>query len=317
MVWSKLTLPKVFTSRIRDSRIICSASFIKQYDRLRRLEGTLKTSTPTSTSAVDALGLRVLGHLMREANSYSSLRRMSKAITSTPRRNEMNDLTALGRVYIRDFVNLFFNPPNWRVDTVMQVLQLPIDSKRHEKYVSMMKDGILPHTYSRYLALERDHYRCSITGSYDYCYNEIERYIFEGVTGRSSTPTFEANIIPARLIKAGAAEVNKKTRETCVKSILKDLGYEHVVDTSNDRWIHDLRNVLTMGQIPYHHFNSLRMWLEATGIPNEYLMEKTSIEASMQLLSERRMIFQRRVLDFSSCMRCAAELHTYLERMNI
>ncbi|KII93012.1 hypothetical protein PLICRDRAFT_170811 [Plicaturopsis crispa FD-325 SS-3] len=121
-------------------------------------------------------------------------------------------------------------------------------------------------------ALERDSYRCLVTGRYDALAAKRGVPLSEIQKFGSAVHTECAHIVPASTyFNLGASEPDKASEKdyaASVLAVLQRFGYN--VDQLNGEKVHSLFNVMTLEKNAHDLFEQLILWLEATDTPNCY-----------------------------------------------
>ncbi|KII93031.1 hypothetical protein PLICRDRAFT_672317 [Plicaturopsis crispa FD-325 SS-3] len=122
-------------------------------------------------------------------------------------------------------------------------------------------------------ALERDSYRCLVTGKYDALAAKRGVPLSEIQKFGSAVNTECAHIVPASTyFNLGASDPDKASKRdyaASVLAVLQRFGYN--VDQLNGEKVHSLFNVMTLAHDAHDLFDQwLNLWLEATDTPNCY-----------------------------------------------
>ncbi|KAJ7459031.1 hypothetical protein B0H11DRAFT_2199258 [Mycena galericulata] len=282
-----VSLPSTLSFRIATN----NPTVIRQYRRILTAEVATQEAYVSSKtqSAKQSLGdelvcLRVLGQTVQQIDNREGLALLTVAIESC---QDAAKLVALGRFCLRYFVRIFYRPTKYPTERSSP----PSLEQERVQLVLNMQQGTLSHSQAKNLALERDGYRCLVTGAYHRTDVETSAQLkHKRATGQSTVNTNAAHIIPEHLNNFTRAPLDdaaerefsrildvddatsepKINRNSDMWTMLKNFGSQKLIDELHGKNIHRLENIITIGMNEHDAMDSLQLWFEPTGVLNEY-----------------------------------------------
>ncbi|RDB14760.1 hypothetical protein Hypma_016236 [Hypsizygus marmoreus] len=264
------------------------------YDLLLKLEAQHLDDDRSKLVAV-----RLLGHLMHEigTNDSDALHRAIIALAAPGSGGD--EVIALGKVYLRSFVSLFR-----RSSRTPAPSEHP--SRDHEtSSTNELKPGTFDHHTAKRHALIRDEHQCCVCSAYDKASTKMSPEVGKkaeerfATAGQTTVTTDAVHIVPERLncgittfaefqgdeeegevISSLLVTENvvpsfetKAHQSSSVYAVFRAFGTAAILEELNGQAIHRLENILTLCIQHHQDFNDLDLWLEHTGVPNEYRIQ--------------------------------------------
>ncbi|KIY64439.1 hypothetical protein CYLTODRAFT_401865 [Cylindrobasidium torrendii FP15055 ss-10] len=129
------------------------------------------------------------------------------------------------------------------------------------------------HTEARTKALFRDNYRCILSGTPD-----LDSFVDMCMDEARAEETHCAHIFDESTNDISSAKVviDKKEYAANVWTIMRCMGYPHILDELKGVSVHRLGNIMTLTGSLHRMFDDLSICLDATGNPNEYIVTPAS-----------------------------------------
>ncbi|KAJ7576913.1 hypothetical protein C8J56DRAFT_375615 [Mycena floridula] len=214
----------------------------------------------------DVIAARLLGYLIIHAPIATGRDNICREINDC--QNVHQDLNRLAVLYRDCFVRCFRRAKGPTPAPSPHPSRPSFDNER-EMLRYLMEEAPKDHTTAKKLAFIRDGYRCMLTGQY-----EATSWGTPHVPATAMvTATNFAHIFPASTNSdiSGDNEFGQKYHYAAgVWAVMERLGGVLFGDELNGSDIHRLENGLTLDQAKHSFFDMLMLWLEETGVPNQY-----------------------------------------------
>ncbi|THH21128.1 hypothetical protein EW146_g321 [Bondarzewia mesenterica] len=219
---------------------------------------------------------RLLGRLMTEAPTPDGHNNVANEIRSCVDLGGTDDdieerLAELGQWYVNFFLRAF-RTNKGKHPAVSHHPSRPSGKPSAEAIVQMLAIAPQDYSTSRRLALERDNYRCVISGRFDTTTRDAMRELDPTWQPPTALTAYTelAHIIPESI---NANSKNPDGRKACIFliqtyasnawTVFDGLGEVKVVDDElNGKGIHCMENVMTMAGPVHTAFDYLKLWLE-------------------------------------------------------
>ncbi|KAG9044207.1 hypothetical protein FS837_008621 [Tulasnella sp. UAMH 9824] len=215
---------------------------------------------------------RILGYMMLEAPASGGRDKVQREIETCDTDQKLRDLAELYAAY---FLRLFEKEKS-PTPVGSSHPSRPSFNDTRDIIMHLMEEAPKSNSAVKKLALKRDNYRCIVTGAYDGA-----TYLEQAEADDTFIPpsalrfTHIAHIFPDSLNQdlTGPDELTGKKAEYSATPwpVVEGFGQVNILTESlNGRDIHRVENVLTMCTSAHKLFDQLKLWFEATDVPNTY-----------------------------------------------
>ncbi|KDQ12113.1 hypothetical protein BOTBODRAFT_45982 [Botryobasidium botryosum FD-172 SS1] len=229
-------------------------------------------NTPPSNGAPRIVCARFLGYMILEAGDRGRHSFSSEILGC----GDDDTLQELARLYITYFAHLFRARDRTPMHTPAP--SRPSCNDTRELLVYLAKKTPQDYGAAKWKALVRDNFRCALTGKIEeICYRE-RLVLKEDVSADEYldiTATEAAYILPESItaeISDPSAD-NKITKHDWApgpRVLLGRFGHPPTAEELNGSDSNHISNILTMDITKRAWFNSLKLWLEPTDVPDQY-----------------------------------------------
>ncbi|KAG8894538.1 hypothetical protein FRC00_008795 [Tulasnella sp. 408] len=220
---------------------------------------------------------RILGYMMLEAPTSVGCDNVQKEIALCETDEALRNLAQLYAAY---FLRLSKKAKGHTPGSSSHSSRPSFDDTK-EAIMLLMEEAQKSNSVLKRLALERDNYRCVVTGAYDLAIFREQHDTnptLEQPTAIRITQT--AHIFPdslnQNLVGSGDLLGKKAVYSAPAWAVVERFGLINVLTESlNGPSIHRVENVLTMSLDVRELFGTLQLWFEATDVPNTYKLCST------------------------------------------
>ncbi|KAG8965648.1 hypothetical protein FRC03_000343 [Tulasnella sp. 419] len=243
------------------------------YDTCLDLESRATTVSPPRTGPSVLICARFLGYMIREAPFTSGCKDLAQEVTSY---KDDATLCSIAKLYIEVLVHCF-KATKCRTPASSHHTPRSPSNEFKQDMIHLLKEAPRNHQTAKKMALDRDGYRCMISGKFDsasYIQLPSVQAAFEADDGSEFASTKAAHIIPEP-ISSRISWVHKGSdKRHYASSIWAVLdGCDSLSEELSGPGIHRLENIMTMDLSMHDWFSSLQIWLETTEVPNSYMLK--------------------------------------------
>ncbi|KAJ3511318.1 hypothetical protein NLJ89_g4167 [Agrocybe chaxingu] len=240
------------------------------YNILLRLEGAIlgelesaQSKQANKTAKQNLMYCRIVGHFFHHVPTDGGLEDLVREVSSTGG-NDVQ-LLAIGQLYFEHFLR-FVRSTKSRTPAQSCHQSRPSFSS----LADMIEDAAQSHQTAKDRALVRDGFRCIISGKYD-LRSAVDNVELQQIPNADFALTHCAHIlVEAGVTVEGSAKANSAASPW---SVLSRFGYEKLPEELDGAKNHRLENVVTLEVTVHSCFESNRLWLVPTNVPNQYRVE--------------------------------------------
>ncbi|CAE6364000.1 unnamed protein product [Rhizoctonia solani] len=212
------------------------------------------------------LYIRVLGQMIIQAPSQEGFTYIVASINDC---TNADDIVALGELHLNHFVQ-YFKPESKPSRTPSTHPSQPLFEIIQQTITHLLNVAPTDHSRAKKLALIRDNYRCMFSGAVDDKYlREVPRFADEVQQGNVAVKITQCcHILPQKISLRRDTETRRQ-EVARIWAILHMYGGIQPHEL-NGTGIHRLSNILTLEVGLHFCFDNLQIWLEPTGIENQY-----------------------------------------------
>ncbi|KAF4613765.1 hypothetical protein D9613_008150 [Agrocybe pediades] len=232
--------------------------------------------------------VRILGYLLHFMPTRAGLDNLAGEIQRSS--TSANDLVKLGKTYYDCFLRAYRSNDDGTPDVSEEMFSSPSE---FETTADMMNDPLdldtELHAIAKKKALTRDKFRCVLSGSYDIGALENNEELCDEYVAQNPRPP--NTFTECAHILWGPISPNLEDNDygADVWEFVDCFGCSDIRDELTGANIHRLENVMTLEPQLYICFTRLKLWLVATGEPNQY---RTIFSLRFQPLNNQLVTFK-------------------------